>query len=197
MSDRIALLYEQRDGFRFDSLARDMAVAGMSILRPVLGGVWLLDHEGESIVSDVATLAARVDAGREQSFQWWLAENDDVYCRIRPVGSLCVIELGMEGTTADERDHIGRALRSRFLSDPRRSVGWVLDPSGVAQDFAWDDFFVERRTGTWGPLGMAFPVAVGVRGVDCARMEGVPSSVVRSDHGELAILSADAHWLAA
>lgn len=195
MAERLAFLYEVSARFILESLVQDMETAGLSLRRPTDGLVWLVGGEGGPVTVSLEGFADSVATTEVQRFLWWFAEDHNVYCRFQQLQSVRCIDFWMLGCDTSERSRIGCAIRERFLRDPLRSVGCVFDPEGFAEDYQWERFFVERQAVNWESLGLDFPEAVGMRRSDCARFQGLPAGIRRSDREDLVIFSSSPAWL--
>ncbi|MFE8604557.1 hypothetical protein [Archangium violaceum] len=178
MSERIALLYEVgSSGTLIDSMAEVLARAGLSLAHPESGQAVVLDQEGEQSLASAAELRRLLEETGTVRFQWWFAKDHDVYCRVRREGDLHVIELGLEGSNATERALVGEVLQERFKAGNEASVGLVLDPEGVTEDYDWDRFFISREILDWSAVDLGFPDVLGVQRQDWDRLRNLPDHV--------------------
>lgn len=187
MAERTARLYEAPES-PLESLCGDFAGGGLGLLHPRSGHVILLDGEGEQVEASKEELEQRIRAGTEVSFQWWLAEDHDVYCRIRVRQGVRILELGMEGCDAAELAAVGSVLERRFLRNMPKSMGLVFDPEGTTEGYDWDRFFLDQELLDWRSVQMHPPKMLGVPRQCLERLEHVPMSAISAAH-DLVLLS--------
>ena len=99
MSDAICSLYTRwnHENFNVDQLESVMSRFGASLYFPGTKDVIALTDEGEQRRYDRATFAGKARLQESTSFQWWINECEDIYCRLRWVKSNCVVEFGLDG----------------------------------------------------------------------------------------------------
>ena len=191
MAERNALIYGRAwPMFPLVSLEETLRLAGLSIVHPPTQLVMALDSQGDQFSLSPDDLRHAVSQGNCVSFQWWFTDEHDVYCRIRGVGSVSVVELGMEGCGLAELRSIRSALEGRFGSSDESSVGLVFDPQGVTEDYEWDRFFVHGEQLDAAAFSRGFPEVLGVKSCDFERVGYLPSDAAVSIRGNLVICSA-------
>ena len=192
MAERSALIYGQAwPMFSLDALEKMLRLAGLSMVHPSTQLVTGLDRQGEQLSLSPDELRQAVGLGHGVSFQWWFADDHDVYCRIRGVEGISVVELGMEGCDLTELRRIRSALERGFGLSDESSVGLVFDPQGVTEDYEWDRFFVRGEQLDAAAFSGGFPEVLGVRSFDFARVGPLPSGVVATARDSLVICSVD------
>jgi hypothetical protein len=177
--------------FPLGSLEKTLRSAGLSITHPSTHLVTVLDSQGDQFSLSLDAFRRALGQDHGASFQWWLADDHDVYCRIREVGGISVIELGMEGCSPTEIQGIRRMLEDFFGLSDESSVGLVFDPQGVAEDYDWDRFFVHRERLNAADLSRGFPEVLGVKLSDFERVDCLPSDALVVDKGSWVICSMD------
>lgn len=132
-------------------LVATFEAAGITLANPSTGVITTITNGpeswGEQIPvgrSDLFTgLALRsVD---EANFQLWLDGDTDVFTRVRrfdrllkPGGDEVVVEFGLDGMTAKEREAVIHAAWQAVVSDREDTIGFVLDRRGITEDVDWD-----------------------------------------------------------
>ncbi|MDT7840977.1 hypothetical protein [Streptomyces justiciae] len=128
--------------------------AGITLANPSTGVITAITNGpeswGEQIQfgrSDLFTALALRSAD-ELNFQLWLDSNTDVFTRVRrfdglhnlhlPGGDGVVVEFGLDGMTAEEREAVVHAAWQAVASDGEDTIGVVLDRRGVTEDVDWD-----------------------------------------------------------
>jgi hypothetical protein len=118
---------------------------GLHIRNPSDGRVVAVSNEwesmGEPIVTDEHSLVDRLALNNrsEQSFNYWVEADVNVYCRVRRVASeLVVQEYALDGLMPAQQDFVVRAIISIFLQRLATAVGLVVDRTGVSEDTDWD-----------------------------------------------------------
>lgn len=187
MAERTAFLYEiETSKDLLDSLCEDLAAVGLSLVHPRSGQVMILDPEGEQV--PVSRQELREHIAQEASFQWWFAEDHDVYCRVRVARGVRIIELGMEGCNAAELAAIGGMLAQRFMRGASASIGLVFDPEGVSEGYDWDRFFLDHESVDWRDAEIGFPEMIGLSRSALERLEHVPTGATVSPGDELVLV---------
>lgn len=85
---------------------------------------------------------------KETRFQWWMAGDTDIYCRVRPLENVTEIECGLEGKTAEELARVRRAMTAFIERSPLEVRGLVIDEEGVTEGYAWSKFLSARKFST-------------------------------------------------
>lgn len=192
MAERNALIYGRAwSTFSLDSLEKTLRLAGLSMVHPSTQLVMALDNQGEQFSLSLDDLRHAIGQEHGVSFQWWFADDHDVYCRIRGVGNISVVELGMEGCDLTELRGVRNALEGQFGQSDESSMGLVFDPQGVTEDYEWDRFFVRGEQLDTAAFSRGFPEVLGVRSCDFARVGHLPSDVVVTARDGLVICSAN------
>ncbi|WP_328873558.1 hypothetical protein OHT76_27670 [Streptomyces sp. NBC_00287] len=97
---------------------------------------------GEQIAVERSELFAALELkfADEVNFQLWLDADTDVFTRIRRLdqADMTVVEFGLDGMTADERETVIRAARQAFARDREDTTGLVIDRRGLSEDVDWD-----------------------------------------------------------
>jgi hypothetical protein len=113
--------------------------AGMVLENMMSHRVMLIDQTGEQIKTTPDALIADLASGRNVSFQFWIDEWTDVYCRFRTVAeSLQVQEYSLNGTTADQRLQVQWLLWDTFGRNLDDSEALVVDIYARTEDTDWD-----------------------------------------------------------
>lgn len=190
MAERTAFVYGNvLPRFPLESLEKTLRLAGLSITHPSTHLVALLDDYGDRFSLSMNDFRMLLDQNRCASFQWWLAHDHDVYCRIREVERFSVVELGMEGCCPGEIQSILGALKSQLGLSSENSVGLVFDSQGVTEDYDWDRFFVHAERLGANPFLRGFPELLGVKLSDLERVDYLPSNVLAIGKGNWVIFS--------
>lgn len=160
MSERIIYLYEYAtEPFDFNAFCYALNKIGLTLEHPVLRSIFKLDLTGDQVCTSRYELQKLINQEEEVSLQFWYEENHDIYCRFRVKEKVRVIELGMEGTTDNERESLKKLLISLFFERVRASIGLglVFDPNGNSVDYDWDQIFVYGCSVDNGSLSTKFP----------------------------------------
>lgn len=192
MAERNALVYGRAaPRFSFGSLEGMLRSVGLSITHPSTHLVMVLDDQGDRAALSLDAFRDLLHQSHGASFQWWLADDHDVYCRIREVGDVCVVELGMEGCNPAEIQRIRDALEAQIGLSNEISIGLVFDPQGVTEDYEWDRFFVHGDRLCASDLPHGFPDVLGVELSAFGRITCLPSNVSVVSKGNWVICSVD------
>ncbi|WP_176973850.1 hypothetical protein [Myxococcus xanthus] len=180
MSHRIAALYRfGASELVVSELRNVLHCAGASLVHPQHGYIFVLDAEGDQVLSTEAALFQLLHEQGEVSFQWWLDAMPSVYCRVRAIGDVIVVEFGLEGLTSRERSLIGEALLEYVRSEREHVVAFVYDPEGVTEDCDMDAHFVRGEILDWRRPDVGFPDVLVVRESVQFRLKNAPSNVER------------------
>lgn len=139
----------------------------------------VIDAEGEQIPSTEAALMQLFHEQDEVSFQWWQGAQLSIYCRVRVMGEVVVVEFGLEGTTPQERSLVGELLLEYVLSEREHVVSFVYDPEGFTEDCDLDGLFVRGELVDWRRPGIGFPDVLVVHETLQFRLKNVPRNVER------------------
>jgi hypothetical protein len=83
----------------------------------------------------------------EVNFQVWLDGDTDVFTRFRSLGhGTIVVEFGLDGMTAEERETVVFAVSQVVESDRKETIGPVVDRSGRSEDTDWDNLVTGAGT---------------------------------------------------
>jgi hypothetical protein len=186
MSQPVAVLFEKRAAEALiPSLKNDLESAGLYLAKPISKNVLRLDEKGEPIETTIEELNSFFLTNNELSFQWWLLEDQSVYCRLRNYHSIQSVEFGIEGCAVDEMLRIGVCLKQRFERSLVESWGFVFDPQGTTEDYDWSRFFIEREHFDWDTINMGFPDVLGIHEKLKSAMHNIPVSVEVKSHASL------------
>src|SRR5688572_21979277 len=147
MGQRAAVLYSHQDAQSMVTSLRGLFQhAGISLVKPGSDRVFILDNEGEQISTTEADMFDLLRKRNETQFQWWLAEDHDVYCRVRKTNDIIAVELGLEGLTGQEQALVKEALLACCRRTAHLCLGFVFDPDGKTEEYDWDAFFVRGES---------------------------------------------------
>ncbi len=190
MAERIAILYEHHDlPSSWESLRSSLLGVGLGLIHPGLDVVITLDDEGERVYVSEEELERRVCSDAELRFQWWFAECESVYCRIRVRQAVRIVSLGMEGCEDDQLRAIGSALLDRVAATVEDTIGLVFDPVGFTEDYDWDRFFIDKERLDVRESLSGFPDVLVVPDRDLDRLSNLPKELICIRQRELVILS--------
>lgn len=126
-------------------LLQTLEAGGLSLGNPVTGRITAItngpDSWGEQIPVHRFSLAhsAGLTDVEEFNFQLWVNGDADVFTRLRRLrGDIVVAEFGLDGLRVDEREQAVRTIVSAIRSELVRSIGFVVDRLGVAEEVDWD-----------------------------------------------------------
>ncbi|WP_152547740.1 hypothetical protein [Paenibacillus ehimensis] len=148
MSDGIASLYAACTGTElFLMIEKLFLQQGIGLITPCNGFVKMLDENydiGDYSRDDLLENLAQND---QVSFQWWWGEGEDLYCRVRNIDQLSIIELGIEHTTKDQTEKIVRSFLEIFQNYRDIVIGFILDRRGYlnANNYNIDKWFVGQN----------------------------------------------------
>ncbi|WP_284668052.1 hypothetical protein [Myxococcus sp. SDU36] len=190
MSERIVALY--RFGVSEQVVTGLRGVlhrAGASLARPQDGRTFIIDAEGEQIPSPETSLLRLLREQREVAFQWWLGAQEDIYCRVRVMGEVIVVEFGLEGTSPQDRALVGEVLLEYVRNEREHVIAFIYDPEGVTEDRDWDDHFVRGEIIDWRHSDVGFPDVLVVRETIQFRLKNAPRNVERVADDGLVVMT--------
>ena len=161
MADGTCSLYTRWDQGDFNprELESVMSRFGASLVCPGTKDVVTLTQEGEQRHCDRAEFVGQVRSHESTSFQWWINDGEDVYCRLRWGGANCVVEFGLDGLDASQIRQfieciIGYAKR---VADSGAFLGLLVEFEMDTGGFDWDAYFLKG-----GFLSTSFPAILGL-----------------------------------
>lgn len=189
MAERLAYLYEldTKKEYLFN-LLHDLAHAGISLARPHGDQVFRIDSTGNQLQSSGSELQQQLSDERSTRFLMWMGEAQDIYCRIRAFSDVIVADFGLEGCDLAEIRRISSTIRRRFFDGQTRSIGMVVDPVGISEDYDWDHFFLEGQMIDIGNKAADLPAMLGCRKSAMTRILGLPASISVHADGELVLI---------
>lgn len=131
-------------------LLQSLGAGELSLSNPATGRITRItngpDSWGEQVPVDRDSLVN--DAGltdiEEVNFQLWVNSYADVFTRLRRLrGDVVVAEFGLGGLRVDEREQAVRTIVGAIRSELVRSIGFVIDRLGVAEDVDWDSVVIK------------------------------------------------------
>ncbi|MDQ0087480.1 hypothetical protein J2T12_000874 [Paenibacillus anaericanus] len=130
----------------FQSIEKLFIEQGISLADSSSGFVKMLDENynlGDYKRNDLLDNLSQND---QVSFQWWWGEAEDLYCRIRSVGQLSIIELGIDYTTKSQTEKILLSILKIFHNLRDIIVGIIIDRSGYVNmnNYSIDELFIEQ-----------------------------------------------------
>lgn len=149
LSEGVASLYITCSGKElFLKIEKIFKEKGLNLTDPNDGFVKMLDKNYD--IEDVSRdyLLANLPLSNQVSFQWWWGENEDLYCRIRKVGQLSIIEFGIEHTSKEQTLIILETFIEMLKHYRDSFVGFVVDRSGYlnTNNYDIDEVILQRTT---------------------------------------------------
>ena len=146
MSDGFYYWYRSaRNAVSADRVIGVLEANGVVLANPATGGVTAVTNGpeswGEQVPIERAELLASLslEAAEEVNFQLWLNDETDVFTRFRSMGStMTVVEFGLDGMTASEKEEVISAVSQAVQTDRKGTVGLVVDRRGTTEDADWD-----------------------------------------------------------
>ena len=161
MADGICSLYTRWDQEDFDPRALESVMSrfGASLVFPGTKDVVTLTQEGEQRRCDRAEFVGQVRSHESTSFQWWINDGEDVYCRLRWGGTNCVVEFGLDGLDASQMRRFIECIISyaKEVADSGCFLGLLVEFEMDAGGFDWDAYFLKG-----GFLIKFFPAILGL-----------------------------------
>jgi hypothetical protein len=148
MSNRYALIYQSGPGaLTLSSLWSLLAPLNLQLRHPTENAIFVLDEVGDQVAIGQAALADRIQSGRDTSFQFWFAHDNDLLCRMRVEEQVHITLLDLLGKDANERAAIWTLIERELYvgSSASTTRGLVLDEEGVTENYDWDLFFVHGQ----------------------------------------------------
>lgn len=161
-------------------LLQSLGARELSLSNPATGRITRItngpDSWGEQVPVDRESLAnaAGLTGIEEVNFQLWANSDADVYTRFRRLrGDVVVAEFGLDGLRVDEREQAVRTIVGAIRSELGRSIGFVIDRLGVAEDVDWDSVVTKgaAQLTAW-PDTLAVRPEVAARLPELAGVEG-------------------------
>jgi hypothetical protein len=136
-----------------------MSRFGASLFFPGTKDVVTLTQDGEQQRCDRVEFVRQVRSHESTSFQWWINDGEDVYCRLRWVGISCVVEFGLDGMDALQIRRFIECIISyaNEVADSRGFLGLVAEFGIDAGGYDWDTYFLKG-----GFLTASFPAILGL-----------------------------------
>jgi hypothetical protein len=110
----------------FERLCETMQTANASVTFPGTSRVSMLNAQGTQVWTDRSELKHRIESGVESSFQFWLNEECDIYCRVIAIGSCIAIEVALDGLTDREKRRVVVAMSEEILGLSEEGVALAL-----------------------------------------------------------------------
>jgi hypothetical protein len=149
MATRSAFIYaNSQSAVSLPRLLAAVGRVGLTLEDPSSGKVLMLAWDGDQVAVGSSEIAGRIEHGEDTSFQMWFAKNHSLYVRAKASPDASVVELGMEGTSEQERITLRAALEAYFnaLAGEGAAMGLIFDPIGLAEDYDWNRFFLMGET---------------------------------------------------
>lgn len=172
MSDGFYYWYRSaRHALSAEQLVETLETHGVELANPSTGAISAITNGPESWGEQVpvarpdlfASLA--LNAAKEENFQLWLDGDTDVFMRFRRLGNeTIVVEFGLDGMTAEEKETVIIAVSQAVEADKKETTGLVVDRRGLTEDVDWDGLV----TGAVGRLDV-WPDLLGVHPEVAAR----------------------------
>jgi hypothetical protein len=136
-----------------------MSRFGASLVFPGTQDVVTLTQDGEKKRCDRAEFVGQVRSHESTSFQWWINDGEDVYCRLRWGGTDCVVEFGLDGLDASQIRRFIECIISyaKEVADSGGFLGLLVEFEMDAGGFDWDAYFLKG-----GFLTTSFPAILGL-----------------------------------
>lgn len=172
MSDGFYYWYRAaRRAVSVERLVETLEGNGVVLANPSTGAITAITNGpeswGEQVPVERSELFASLalHSAREVNFQLWLDGDTDVFTRFRSLGDeATVVEFGLDGMTAAERETVIFAVSQAVEADRKDTIGLVVDRRGVTEDVDWDALVLGAAT-----LLENWPDLLGVRPEVAAR----------------------------
>ncbi len=142
MSDRFSYLYGPAIKFNLRALVDYFSSRGITLENPSDGRVTSLSEYGDQLETSLEILETAVANHNPVTFQFWLAGDADVCCRIRHLSSNRLVEeYSLVGLFPEEIDRILSTLIERFKSKAadEGNLFFVADRNGYTMEVDWDE----------------------------------------------------------